>query len=89
MNTIQKLAIAAAGLALGASLTACGSDSRGTGDAPAAQVPKSDVPVVPMPDHFPNVAIACYKGNGIYVSTHDKTDSAPTVVVRDPVCAGN
>ena len=77
--------VIAAGVATATLLTGCG-DSRGTGDAPAGQLPKQTIPVIPMPDTFPNVAIACYKGNGIYVSTHDKTDNSPTVIVNDPAC---
>lgn len=73
-TTIRTAALALTGCAL-------------TGDAPANQLPKQTVNVIPMPDHFPNVAAYCYKGNGVYVSTHDKTDSQPTVVVNDPACA--
>lgn len=62
-------------------LTGCGSDSRGTGDAPAHQLPKQAVDVYPMPDGFPNVATLCDgHGHRLYVTSHTKTDVPPTVI---------
>lgn len=89
IKTRSKLFAASGALALALTASACGkyNDDRGTGDAPAGQVTKQRVDVVPMPDHYGNVAIACYKGNGLYVVTHDKSDVPVTVVPNDPVCA--
>lgn len=65
----------------------CGSDRKGTGDAPAHQLPKTAVDVIPFPDEFPNVAFTCDgHGHRVYVTTHNKDDSPP-VVVNDTSCA--
>lgn len=87
MTKSKLFATVAAAAVATVALSGCQwNDHRGLGDAPANQLPKQAVNVVPMPDHFPNVAVVCYRGNGIYVSTHDKTDSQPTVVPNDPAC---
>lgn len=49
-------------------------DTRDKGDAQA---------IINMPDRFPNVAVKCYRGNGIYTSNDT---SSPFVVQRDQVC---
>jgi hypothetical protein len=79
-------------VALGGLLLAAGcshyNDSRGRGDAPAHQISKEPVDVIPMPDHFPNIADRCDgHGHRVFVVTHTKTDPPP-VVVDDATCPG-
>jgi len=63
-------------------------NARGKGDAPVAGSDDSPAQIINMPDGFPNVATKCDgHGHRIFVSTHDKTDSQPTVVT-DPSCPG-
>lgn len=68
-------------------IASCGANSsRGRGDAPVGQQDKAPARVINMPDHYPNVAFKCLGTTGIYVSSHDKNDTQPTVVPRDPAC---
>lgn len=71
-------------------LAGCGSynDKRGLGDAPVMNRKGDDkaAVVINFPDTFANIAIKCYKGNGLYVTTRN---AAPLVVKDDPLCDGN
>jgi hypothetical protein len=58
-------------------------DKHGKGDSPVGKTDDSPARVVNMPDGFANLAIKCYNGNGIYVTTRD---AAPTIIVNDPNC---
>lgn len=71
-------------------LAGCGSyqDARGKGDAPIANRTGDDkaAVVINFPDGFANVALKCYRGNGIYSTTREAT----VVIVRDdPLCDGD
>lgn len=71
-------------LGLGGVLGAgCSSDERGIGDAPSEQQPDRPVPIWPNANYYPNVAVICVGGNGVYTTTRE----APVaVVVDDPEC---
>jgi hypothetical protein len=63
-------------------------NARGKGDAPVGSSDDTPAQILNYPDGFPNVAIKCDgHGHRVFVSTHDKTDSQPTVV-DDPSCPG-
>ena len=83
LNFLAALVLCAV---LGGSIAACGTDAsfekRDNGSAKA---------IVNMPDHFNNVAVKCYQGNGIYVTNNNGnggTGSTLAVVAKDPLCAG-
>lgn len=67
---------------------ACGSDHRGTKDAPHGPGDNSPAQIYNMPDDYPNIASKCV-GNGYraWVTTHDSTDSPP-VLRPDKTCPG-
>ena len=77
-------------LAIGIGASSCGewNDERGKGDAPVQDKAGDDraAVVINMPDGFANVAIKCYAGNGLYVTTRD---APPIIIADDPNCDGN
>jgi hypothetical protein len=68
-------------------LAAC-EDGEQLDDAPVGVIDDSPVFVMTNVDQFPNVAVKCYEGNGIYTTTRDYGD-AITIIVGDPACADN
>ena len=69
-------------------LAACSPDPQGgAGDAPIAAVEQEPWTVLNNVDGFPNIAIRCRAGNGIYV-TRSADDNSDTLVVipNDPAC---
>jgi len=84
MKKISIIALIAGAIGI----SACGDDTdagkgvRDTGDAKA---------IINMPNHFNNVAVKCYQGNGIYVTNNNGdggSGSSLAVVIKDPVCGG-
>lgn len=64
-------------------LVACGANdaSVSTRDKGSAQA------IINMPDRFPNVAVKCYRGNGVYAANNGSdVPGGIYVVVRDPAC---
>lgn len=59
-------------------------DDRGVGDAPSEQVEDQPVLIWPNADQFPNIAVLCVGGNGVYTTTRE---APPAVVPNDPECA--
>lgn len=59
-------------------------DDRGIGDAPSEQQPDQNVKIWPNADHYPNIAVLCVGGNGVYTTTRE---APPAVVPNDPECA--
>jgi hypothetical protein len=68
-------------------LTACSSESRGTGDAPVAQRKGDDSPasVTNFPDGFANIATKCVAGAVGYRAFVTTRVAAP-VILPDPSC---
>jgi predicted nucleic acid-binding Zn ribbon protein len=85
MNLLAALAVSAT---LGGTIAACGVTTdadKGVRDTGSA------LGIVNMPNHFNNVAVKCFKGNGIYVTNNDGTGgngSSLAVVTKDPLCVG-
>lgn len=82
---MRKLLIPFVAAAL--ALTACGGTDAGKGQRDTG----SALGIVNMPNHFNNVAVKCYRGNGLYVTNNSGnggTGTSLAVVVKDPVCAG-
>lgn len=73
--------LALAAVAVGA----CGDDDQ-LDDAPVGVIDDAPVFVMTNADEFPNVAVRCFGGNGIYTTTRDYGD-AVNIVVDDPECA--
>jgi hypothetical protein len=68
-------------------LSACSTQDadKGTRDTGSA------LGIVNMPNHFNNVAVKCYQGNGLYVTNNNGdggSGSSLAVVPKDPVCNG-
>lgn len=84
----QRIAVIGAALLAVASIAGCSewNDERGRGDAPSDQQPDREVKVWPNADQFPNIAVFCVGGNGVYTTTRD---APPAVVADDPECAEN
>jgi hypothetical protein len=64
-------------------LVACGANDAGvsTRDKGSAKA------LINMPDLFSTVAVKCYEGNGVYVTSTDGENSSSLYVVKDdPVC---
>lgn len=75
-------------VAVGTSAASC--NAKGTGDAPVEPVDKQNnapAHIINMPDGFPNVAVKCDQGTGIYVTSHGKSDVPPVIIPNDPRCA--
>lgn len=66
-------------------IVSCGSDQTQLDDAPTGVVDDSPANILLNADSFPNVAVLCYKGNGIYTTTRDGGD-AITIISNDPAC---
>lgn len=68
-------------------LTACGGRDAGKGTRDTGDA----LGIVNMPNHFNNVAVKCFRGNGLYVTNNSGdggTGSSLAVVIKDPVCNG-
>ncbi len=79
----RLLACLAVGLTV--TLAACGPDGTQLDDAPVGIVDDTPQFVMTNLDGFPNVAVRCYGGNGIYTTTREYGD-AITIIVADPEC---
>jgi hypothetical protein len=91
---MRKTFAAVALLAVLVGLAGCGmtgtgeNDRHGTGDAPVADRDDSAASIINMPDAFPNVAVKCWRGNGIYATRATESKPVPelAVVPADPAC---
>jgi hypothetical protein len=73
--------LASTGILMG--LVACGANDADVG----ARDKGSAKALINMPDLFSTVAVKCYEGNGIYVTSTESENSSSLYVVKDdPVC---
>lgn len=73
------------GLVMGlAVFTAACSEDEQLDDAPVGVIDDSPSFVMTNVDQFPNIAVRCYEGNGLYTTTRDY--NALTIIVGDPAC---
>ena len=87
MNHITpRRLVAASAIASLAVLSACKEQKDELDDAPVGIIDDAPQFVMTNLDQFPNIAVRCYGGNGIYTTTRDYGD-AITIVVSDPECA--
>lgn len=88
------LIIGAIAITASLALSACAvGDTHGNAADPSETnvTPGTNSHVIQMPNGFRNIAISCYGGNGIYVTSRGSyTDaflpSSVAVIVHDPIC---
>lgn len=83
MKTKTRLLVA--GTAVFLILGAGSCDEKGLGDADVGRAFEAPRDVIVMPDHFPNLVVACDGPTRIYVTTRE---APPAVVADHPACAG-
>lgn len=73
---------------IGLSLSACSQDTAVGGSGPVEGYDRTPAVVLEMPLGFSNVAVHCFKGNGVYVTEgYAEAPSSVSTVPNDPFCA--
>jgi hypothetical protein len=90
---LPALALLGGGLlAAGCGLNLSPAKDDGAGDAPIQEGLNDPWIVLNAPDGYANVAVRCYKGNGVYVTRQGGPETGQRqveVIPGDPICAQN